>query len=999
MFRVMHATSGWRAAARVFIASAAVALVCLSAGEAVAQEVARVSPDVRSAAARLGPGGTLPVVVMFEAPPGAPAAAPRADVVDGMRVRASFALRALDDVSAGVGAGEQEVRILERFWVVPAASAEVTSAGLERLAAIPGVRRIVSDEPLPVALEPARSEFAPPSFTSDAMRTIGADAVWDAGATGDGVVIAFFDSGVDGANAMVARRWRGLRTSIRASWFDPFRRASVPRDAIGHGTQVAVAAVGALAAGDVLEFADGSTLVAASDLDVVTGPAPRAEWIAARVFDNFGGGVFTRRSVLLQAFQWALDPDGNPGTDDAPDIINASWGILPTSDFDQCTDVLYDAIDAAEAAGIAVLFAAGNGGPSGGSVAFPASRDDAALRSFAVGASSGTTSIAVAEFSGRGPSPCGGGIKPEIIAPGTVPEVRADGEGRARLTGFTAQGTSLSTAQASGALALLHQARAGATPETLKRFLIDNAEDVGAAGPDNEAGYGLLDVPGALNGAGALLVAGLLQVAGASTDDEGLIVRLRNRGGATWPGGHLRVEPVSGPGAGRPAPAAAELPSIGPGATIAARLAWQDPAPAKGASVRVTVTDDAGVLVLSRLVFAGPPDAFGGFVLAAGELAAGANDFGRLGRIAAPQGFVWQGTDLLPAGGIAVAAGDVVSDGLYVTTLSRADLKPFGPAAETDWAPQRPFTDVQAATADVRFDDFEALTPARLEVTGRYEASESGGVGALGAVLTVRNRGASPQSDVVVGLLADWDLVGGETVRWDPAIEALVTEAGNGSGPIAVLAADTTVGAHVELPLGTPDAGGSYAVGSGVLADSLTEEVKLDLLRGGSAAALPGAGTATDNAALLGVGPFDLPAGSTVTVRFWLLAAPDEAAAVTRLTELRAADPTPPPSTGDAFAALPPYPNPLHVGEGLVRFPFTLSEEDAEAGGDMALEIYDLAGRRLYRDRRPMAPGAQPPEFTWDGRLGGSVDAAAGMYLYVIRFEDRTASGRVLLVR
>ena len=999
MFCVMHSTSGWRAAARVLVAAAAVALLGLFAGEAVAQEVARVSPEVRSAAASLGPGGTLPVVVMFEVPPPAPAVEPGADVVDGLRVRASFALRALDEVPAGVAAGEPEVRILERFWVVPAATAEVTSAGLERLAAIPGVRRIVSDEPLPVALEPARSEFAPPSFTSDAMRTIGADAVWDAGATGDGVVIAFFDSGVDGANAMVARRWRGLRTSIRASWFDPFRRASVPQDAIGHGTQVAVAAVGALAAGDVLEFADGSTLVAASDLDVVTGPAPRAEWIAARVFDNFGGGVFTRRSVLLQAFQWALDPDGNPGTDDAPDIINASWGILPTSDFDQCTDVLYEAIDAAEAAGIAVLFASGNGGPSGGSVAFPASRDDAALRSFAVGASSGTTSIAVADFSGRGPSPCGGGIKPEIIAPGTVPEVRADGEGRARLTGFTAQGTSLSTAQASGALALLRQARGGATPETLKRFLMDNAEDVGAAGPDNEAGYGLLDVPAALNDAGALLVAGLLQVAGASTDEEGLIVRLRNRGVAPWPGGHLHVEPVSGPGAGRPAPAAAELPSIGPGTAIAARLAWQDPAGAEGASVRVTVTDDGGALVLSRLVFAGPPDAFGGFVLAAGELAAGANDFGRLGRIAAPQGFVWQGTDLLPAGGIAVVAGDVVSDGLFVTTLSRADLKRFGPAAETDWAPQRSFTDVEAATADVRFDDFEALAPAELEVTGRYEASESGGVGALGAALTVRNRGTAPRSDVVVGLLADWDLVGGETVRWDPAIEALITEAGNGSGPIAVLAADTTIGAHVELPLGTPDAGGFYGAGSGVLADSLTEEMKLDLLRGGSAAALPGAGTATDNAALLGAGPFDLPAGSTVTVRFWLLAAPDEAAAATRLAELRAEDPLPPPSAGDAFAALAPYPNPLHVGEGIVRFPFTLSEADAEAGGDMALEIYDLAGRRLYRDRRPMAPGAQPPEFTWDGRLGGGVEAAAGMYLYVIRFDDRTVSGRVLLVR
>ncbi len=992
----MHSISGWRAAARVLVVSSAgLASLGAAVGEAVAQEAVEVSSVVRTATAGLAPGGTVPVVVEFEAPP--PAEVAETGVVEVLRGRAALALRGLEEMDAA-GAGVPEVRITERFWVVPAAAAEVTAAGLERLAATPGVRRIVSDEPLPVAVEPARSEFAPPSFTSDAMRTIGADAVWDAGATGDGVVIAFFDSGVDAANAMVARRWRGLRTSIRASWFDPFRRASEPRDAIGHGTQVAVAAVGALAAGDVLELADGSTLVASSDLDVVTGPAPRAEWIAARVFDNFGGGVFTRRSVLLQAFQWALDPDGNPGTDDAPDIINASWGILPTSDFDQCTDVLYDAIDAAEAAGIAVLFAAGNGGPSPGSVAFPASRDDAALRSFAVGSSSGTTSIAVANFSGRGPSPCGGGIKPEIIAPGTVPEVRADGEGRARLTGFTAQGTSLSTAQASGALALLRQARGGATSEALKRFLIDNAEDVGVAGPDNDAGHGLLDVPASLNAAGALLVAGLLQVAGATADAEGLTLRLRNRGQTAWPGGEMRVDPLPGDPTG-PSPAGARLPSIDPGATIAARLAWEGPARGEGASVRVTVTDGTGALVLSRLVYAGPPDAFGGFVLAAGELAAGANDFGRLGRIAATQGFVWQGTELLPAGAIAVAAGDVVSDGMYATTLGRADLKAFGPAAETDWAPQRPFTDVEPATADVRFDDFEALTPAELEVTGRYEASASGGVGALGAVLTVRNRGSASRSDVVVGLLADWDLDGGEAVRWDPATEALIAESGSGSGPIALLAADTTVGAHVELPLGTPDAGGIYAAGSGVLADSLTDDVKLDLLRGGSAGSLPGAGTAADNAALLGVGPFDLAAGESLTVRFWLLAAPDESVASARLTELRSEDPPPPPAQGDAFVALPPYPNPLRVGEGIVRFPFTLSEADADAGGDMALEVYDLAGRRLYRDRRPMAPGGQPPEFTWDGRLDGGVDAAAGMYLYVIRLDDRTVSGRVLLLR
>jgi hypothetical protein len=676
-------------------------------------------------------------------------------------------------------------------------------------------------------------------------------------------------------------------------------------------------------------------------------------------------------------------------------VINNSWGILPTSDFDLCTDVLYEAIDAAEAAGIAVLFSAGNSGPTPGSIAFPAARDDAALRNFAVGASSGTTTIAVADYSSRGPSPCGGGIKPELIAPGTVPEVRAAGDGRARLTGFTVQGTSFSTAQAAGALALLRQARGGDTPETLKRFLIDSAVDVGSPGPDDDAGYGLLDVPAALGAAGAQ-VRSRLQVAEATSDEEALTILLRNRGRAEWPGGGLRVESAS-PVAR--ALASARLPSIRPGGELAARLAWSGEAPAAGVSVRVTVTDDAGEVVLTRLVRAVPPDAFGGFVLTAGDLAAGANDFGRLGRIAAIQGFQWQGTELLPAGGLAVAAGTRVSDGLYVSTLGRTDLKTFGPAVETDWAPQRSFTDAGAAEADVRFDDFEALLPVGLEVTGHYEASDVAQVGALAVVLTVRNRSGQAYSDVTVGLLADWDLAGGERIRWEPGIEALVTEPITAGGPITLVASDTTVRASAEVPLGTPGTGGFYEADSGVLADSLVDAVKLDLLRGGSAASLPGAGTATDNAALLGTGPFDVAPGAAVTVRFWLLAAADETSAASRLAELRAESLPPPSGEGDEFAALPPYPNPLRVGQGTIRFPYTLSDAALDAGGDMALEVYDLSGRRLHRQAASLAPGGTPPEFTWDGRLGGGAEAASGLYLYVIRLGDRSVSGRVLIVR
>lgn len=988
MFRPMNCSTrraagrriGWRTPAML------VGLLLLgSIARGEAQEVELVSSELQAAARALRPGSTLPVIIEFES------SEPPSQAVAELIARASRALRALD----GAGPADSDLRVRERFWVVPAATAEVTAAGLARVAAMADVKRIVLDELLPVVFEPVVQSFAVPAFTSDAMRTIGADAAWDAGITGTGVTVAFFDSGVDIDNVMVKRRWRGQRTTVRSSWFDPFHRASQPQDLIGHGTQVALAAVGALSVGDTLEMADGSTIVATTNTDVVTGTAPEAEWIAARVFDNFGGGVFSRRSVLLQAYQWALDPDGNPATDDAPDVINNSWGILPTSGFDLCTDIIYAAIDAAEAAGIAVLFSAGNTGPTAGSVAFPAARDDPGLRNFAVGSTTGTSTIAVADFSGRGPSPCGGGIKPELVAPGRVPQVVSAGPGRVRMTGFTVQGTSFSVAEASGAVALIRQVRAGVGPEQAKRFLTDNAVDIGFPGADNDAGFGLLDVPAALTAAGSAVPSSLLQVADISRDESGLTVRLRNRGVLAWSGGRIRLELEER------SLAEGDLPPISAGGAVAVRLDWPTGgAPPDGLPLRVMVTDAGGALVLSRLMFLGPPDLFGGFVLSAGQLAAGANDFGRLGRIAALSGFVWQGEELLPAAGLAVAAGSVVSDGMYATTLGRFDLKRFAPAAETDWAPSRFATDVQPARAVTRFDDFEALVQAGVEVSAVYEATESGGVGALAASLTITNRSGQRIPDLVLGLLADWDLAGGESVRWSPDLQALIGESLSGTGPITLLAGDTIVAAHEEVPLGTPGTGSFYVAGSGVLADSLTDLVKLNLLRGASAASLPGSGTATDNAALIGLGPFDVAAGGSVSVRIWLLAAPDETAAAARLAELREEMAPPPPGNGGAeFAVQPPFPNPLHVGQGLIRFPFTLANADVERGGELALEIYDLAGRRLVRDRRTLAPGGALPEFSWDGRLDGGRDVAAGVYLYVIRLGARAVSGRILLLR
>ncbi len=968
----------------------AAALVCLPTQLRAQDPVAaRMDASLRSALATRPADELLTVVVELDRP-----VAPLAggDLV-ALRAEATTRLAPIED-----GARRGEFELVERLWIVPAAVIEADSAALAGLATQPGVRRLYLDDRIPVRLEPALSISALAAFTSPAMQIVGADAVWPAGVTGEGLTVAFFDSGVDVDNAMVGSRWRGLRTPIRASWFDPFFRASRPGDRIGHGTQVALTAVGALAAGDTLLMPDGSSVVAASDIDVVSGTAPRAEWIAARIFDFFGGVPYTRRSVILQAFQWALDPDGNPGTDDAPDVINNSWGAIDAQNFNVCNDVIYAAIDAAEAAGIAVVFAAGNFGPTAGSVIPPAARDDPQLASFAVGATEGQgNSLMVADFSGRGPSPCNGGIKPDIVAPGRVPQIRTVNVNKAQVSGFTASGTSFSTGIVSGALALVRQVNPSATPRQAKEFLTNTAALVDPPQPNNNSGTGLLDVPAAVQAANPSFVGPLLQLESVTRESDAVRVWVSNRGNRTLRGVRLVMER-----AGRSV-ADGRLGRVDAGETRSLRMELESGAAVSGnGALRIIARDGSGAILLARSLLVDPPNLEGGFVLQAGGLEAGANDFGRLGQIAATRGFVVQGQDLLPAGAFFVASGGRISDGIYETVEGLPGLKTEPPAASTDWGPDRAATDVQGTEATFRFDDREALLPVGVSVDTRMEVTDVGGVAALEIVAVIRNDGTGTANDLTPGVFADWDLQGGEDVTWDAQNEALVAISRSGSGPVAVLGGEQLARGNVAVPLGTPDGFGVYVSGSGVLADgTFPDSIKAALAEGRPADNLPGAGTATDQGQLLSVGPLSVAAGATELVRFWLLVAPDQNDAFQRLTELRATSPVPPPTPapGEGFVLLPPFPNPLTVGEGVMRFPFSIPQEARAAGARMTFEIYDVAGRRLVEERFSVSGSAPLPVPTWDGRLSGSRPAAAGVYLYVMRLDGENRSGRIMILR
>ncbi|MDQ3193778.1 MAG: S8 family serine peptidase, partial [Bacteroidota bacterium] len=217
------------------------------------------------------------------------------------------------------------------------------------------------------------------------------------------------------------------------------------------------------------------------------GVAPDARWIAAGITECPGASY---PSMNIAAYQWAMNPDSNAATMDMPDVINCSWRD-PTAT-DECTSSIYrSTLTAVEAAGIAVVFSSGNSGPSASTITPPKNINIDSVNVFCVGAVDGNS--AIASFSSRGPSLCGGTgtllIKPEISAPGVSVRSSYSGISYASLSG-----TSMASPHVAGCIALLKQAAPNMTGKQLKAILFSTATDLGTAGEDNNYGKGLVNV-------------------------------------------------------------------------------------------------------------------------------------------------------------------------------------------------------------------------------------------------------------------------------------------------------------------------------------------------------------------------------------------------------------------------------------------------------------------------------------------------------------------------
>jgi len=342
------------------------------------------------------------------------------------------------------------------FWVFNGFSVTANSTVINELAQQTDVYSITEDT---LSIVPAYAQPEPN------IANVNAPAVWNLGYTGQGMVVANMDSGVDVNHPELSTRWRGGSNS----WLDPYGQHFTPIDLTGHGTQT----MGIMVGGDM-----GGTSI---------GVAPGAQWIAVKIFNDAGSSTAT---AIHQGFQWLLDPDGDPNTVDAPNVVNNSWSYANPG----CYLDFEPDLQSLRAAGILPIFAAGNGGPSSNTSFSPANNPSA----FAVGAIKSNNSIY--GYSSRGPTTCGGstGPFPELVAPG----VSINTTDLYDLYTNAYSGTSYAAPHVAGGLALLLAAYPDLDAGMQEQVLINSAVDLGTSGPDNTYGYGRLDLAAALAWAG-----------------------------------------------------------------------------------------------------------------------------------------------------------------------------------------------------------------------------------------------------------------------------------------------------------------------------------------------------------------------------------------------------------------------------------------------------------------------------------------------------------------
>jgi bacillopeptidase F len=372
-----------------------------------------------------------------------------------------------------------EVIQYQRFWIINMLMVEAVPSVIYELSARPEVWYIHGD--YEVDWDKPQNEV-PASMRANTaeigLKRINAHKMWELGYTGAGSIVMNIDTGVDGNHPSFASSWRGNDPGVPASeaWFHPPNQSSnFPFDTDSHGSHT----MGIMTGMDPLT-------------NDTVGVAFGAKWIAALTIGTTGD--YTSNNIA--SFQWAIDPDNDPTTiDDMPCAIGCSWQDPNVND---CYVTYQMTFNSVEAAGIAIVFSAGNAGgaPNSSTITRPKNINTTMVNTWATGGVDGNNpNLPAYSNTSKGPSRCGGVgslfIKPEACAPAVNVRSAIPG-GYGNKTG-----TSMACPHVVGAIALLKEALPYMTGHELKMALYLTAKETPAdniPGEDNTWGMGIIDV-------------------------------------------------------------------------------------------------------------------------------------------------------------------------------------------------------------------------------------------------------------------------------------------------------------------------------------------------------------------------------------------------------------------------------------------------------------------------------------------------------------------------
>ena len=383
------------------------------------------------------------------------------------------------------------------LWIVNLINCYATPDIIEQIAQMPGVERVDYDQMRQVlelntsdtgdGFAPADKTYYNPNIAWN-VNLVNAPQVWEEGYTGEGIIVAVLDTGVNGSHQDLAgRMWTHINYPNHGYNFVDNNYNT--NDVQSHGTHCAGTVAGNGTAGTTTGVAPGATIMALKVLSDSGGGTEAGVWAAIQFSVDYGAHVMS----LSLGWQHSWNPD------------RAAWRIAMVN---------------AMNAGVVAAVAAGNEGTSGnipsnirtpGDCPAPWTHPDQTSpggNSAVVTVGSTTNTDAISSFSSRGPvtwqniapfndyayNPGSGLIIPDVVAPGSNILSLSNTSN----TGYTTKsGTSMATPAVAGLMALMLSKNPNLTPEQISQILEETAMPLSAS-KSNTFGSGRIDAVAAL---------------------------------------------------------------------------------------------------------------------------------------------------------------------------------------------------------------------------------------------------------------------------------------------------------------------------------------------------------------------------------------------------------------------------------------------------------------------------------------------------------------------